>query len=90
MDVTNGRTGDHEHTTNAVVMPKLDWQPSPNWSNGVPIVRHIELGRAGGNHTDPTEDLPLCGSFLKMVGPEVERGGFRATWGRGSFKRIDV
>jgi hypothetical protein len=54
------------------------------------IVRHVDLGRAGGGHTDPTENLPLWRSFLKMVGQEVERGGFRATWGRGSFKRIDV
>jgi hypothetical protein len=54
------------------------------------IVRHVDLGRAGGGHTDPTEELPLWRSFLRMVGHEVERGGFRATWGRGSFKRIDV
>jgi hypothetical protein len=54
------------------------------------IVRHIDLGRAGGGHTDPTEDLPLWRSFIKMVNAELQRGGFRATWGKGSFKRIDV
>jgi hypothetical protein len=54
------------------------------------IVRHIELGRAGGGHTDPTEDSTLWRSFLRMVGAEYDRGGFVKTWGRGTFKRIDV
>ena len=54
------------------------------------IVRHIDLGRAGGGHTDPTEDNALWRSFLKMVAAELDRGGFRATWGKGRFKRIDV
>ncbi len=54
------------------------------------IVRHIELGRAGGGHTDPTEDVALWRSFIKMVDKELRHAGFRKTWGRGSFKRIDV
>jgi hypothetical protein len=65
--------------------------PKPQASAHDPgIVRHIDLGRAGGGHTDPTEDLPLWRSFIKMVNTELQRGGFRATWGKGRFKRIDV
>ena len=52
------------------------------------IVRHVDLGRAGGGHTDPTLDMVLWRRFVKMVGAELDRGGFRKTWGRGSFKTI--
>jgi hypothetical protein len=54
------------------------------------LARHIDLGRAGGGHTDPTEDIALWRSFLKLVNKELERGGFLKTWGKGTFKRIDV
>jgi hypothetical protein len=52
------------------------------------IVRHVDLGRAGGGHTDPTQDLVLWRAFLKLVRKELDRGGFRKTWGRGAFKKI--
>ena len=29
-------------------------------------------------------------SILKLVAAEVDRGGFRQTWGKGSFARIDM
>ena len=64
------------------------WSKDPLHKPG--IVRHIDLGRAGGGHTDPTTDVKLWTSFVKQVGKELERGGFRKTWGRGTFKRIDV
>jgi hypothetical protein len=54
------------------------------------IVRHVDLGRAGGGHTDPTEDIVLWRSFLRRVRNELERGGFRRTWGRGRFRRISA
>ena len=52
------------------------------------IVRHVDLGRAGGGHTDPTTNKALWQSFLRLVRDELKRGGFRKTWGRGTFKRI--
>jgi N-acetyl-anhydromuramyl-L-alanine amidase AmpD len=54
------------------------------------IVRHVDLGRAGGGHTDPTQDNALWRAFLKAVQRELDRGGFRKTWGRGKLQRIDV
>jgi hypothetical protein len=52
------------------------------------IVRHFDLGRAGGGHTDPTQDLAIWNRFIKMVGNELQRGGFRKTWGRGTLRPI--
>ena len=53
------------------------------------IVRHVELGRAGGGHTDPTQDEHLWRRFLVQVQTELERGDFRDSWGRGTLQRID-
>jgi hypothetical protein len=54
------------------------------------IVRHVDLGRAGGGHTDPTEDVVLWKAFLKLVRQELAAGGFRKVWGRGKLMPIDV
>jgi hypothetical protein len=54
------------------------------------IVRHVDLGRAGGGHSDPKTDIAAWRKFLKMVAAEVEKGGYRQTWGKGTLKRIDV
>jgi len=46
------------------------------------ICRHYDLGAAGGGHTDPTTDDALWVKFVAACAAELERGGFRATWGR--------
>ena len=52
------------------------------------IVRHYDLGRAGGGHTDPTTSPLIWARFLRRVGEELNRGGFRKTWGKGTLARI--
>ena len=54
----------------------------PVWSSGRGFCRHYDLGAAGGGHTDPTTDLHLWRSFVKLVQAEHARGHFRETWGR--------
>jgi hypothetical protein len=52
------------------------------------IVRHVDLGRAGGGHSGPTQDRALWRSFLKLVGRELGRSAFRNSCGRSAFKTI--
>jgi hypothetical protein len=51
------------------------------------IVRHFDLGKAGGGHTDPTLDPLVWGGFLRQVRYELDRAGFRKTWGRGRLAK---
>ena len=44
------------------------------------IVRHRDLGIAGGGHSDGPTDATWFGVFLPAVQAEVVRGGFRKTW----------
>lgn len=44
------------------------------------IVRHRDLGLAGGGHSDGPPDQIWFGAFLPAVQHEVARGGFRKTW----------
>lgn len=64
----------------------------PTWTRKpltVPgLVRHIDLGLAGGGHTDPTTDLVLWRWWVKQVQREVDRGGFRKQWGVGQLHRL--
>lgn len=46
------------------------------------IVRHKDLGAAGGDHHDPVTSEEKWVWFIYLVKHEVERGGFLATWGR--------
>lgn len=66
----------------------------PAWSRDpltVPgVVRHYDLGRAGGGHTDPTTDTALWRQFVDMVKFQYDRGGFRPEWGVGRLARIDT
>lgn len=62
------------------------WSHSPLHDAG--ICRHYDLGRAGGGHTDPTTNDAEFRAFLAGVRYQLERGGFRATWGKGRFQRI--
>lgn len=70
------------------------------WKTGIPTqwstdplnrpghVFHRDLGRAGGGHEDPTEDPAVRRYFMQQIRRELERGGFRKTWGRGRLYRI--
>lgn len=64
----------------------------PHWSRRPleqpGIVRHFDLGRAGGGHTDPTTDPAVWQYFLALTQREYERGGFRRQWGRGRLLAI--
>lgn len=63
-----------------------EWSKDPLHKPGV--VRHFDLGAAGGNHMDPTQDRLLWTAFLRQVNRELKRGGFRKTWGRGRLYGI--
>lgn len=57
----------------------------PVWTRnpGVPgVTRHLDLGLAGGGHTDPTADDTLWTHFMGLVAAEYRKGGFRKVWGR--------
>jgi N-acetyl-anhydromuramyl-L-alanine amidase AmpD len=66
----------------------------PTWTHDparVPgIIRHYDLGLAGGGHTDPTTDPAVWRRFAARVQVEHARGGFRPSWGEGTLHRIDV
>ncbi len=47
------------------------------------VIRHYDLGLAGGGHEDPTKDLDVWRAFMALVKAEVRRGGFRRQWGVG-------
>ena len=44
------------------------------------IVRHRDLGVAGGGHSDGPTDATWFGVFLPGVQAELKRGGFRKVW----------
>lgn len=46
------------------------------------IVRHRDLGVAGGGHYDGPTDATWFGVFLPAVHAELSRGGFRRVWAR--------
>lgn len=64
------------------------WTQEPTHAPGV--CRHLDLGRAGGGHSDPTADGQKWLAFMALVRIEFDRGGFRPTWGRGELHRIDT
>lgn len=64
------------------------WTRDPADTPGV--TRHLDLGRAGGGHTDPTQDVTLWRRFVARVKAEHEHGGFRPSYGVGELHRIDV
>jgi N-acetyl-anhydromuramyl-L-alanine amidase AmpD len=64
----------------------IEWSTDPLHRPGV--VRHFDLGRAGGGHTDPTTDPRLWHGFLRECQRQLDRGGFRRSWGRGRLARI--
>lgn len=62
------------------------WSKSPLSQPG--IVRHYDLGAAGGGHSDPTTDVAYWKWFLRQVVREYDRGGYRKVWGKGRLLRI--
>jgi N-acetyl-anhydromuramyl-L-alanine amidase AmpD len=44
------------------------------------IVRHRDLGAAGGGHSDGPSDQVWFHEYLPLVQHELERGGFRKVW----------
>ena len=57
----------------------------PRWSrdgSGRGITRHLDLGAAGGGHTQCGPGLADWQRLVVMVGDEIERGGYRKTWAR--------
>lgn len=56
------------------------WTKQPHTTPGV--CRHYDLGIAGGGHTDPTTDDMVWRHFITLVVAELQRGGFRPSWGR--------
>lgn len=64
------------------------WSTDP--SNKPGVVRHYDLGRAGGGHTDPTLDRNLWIDFIRRVAEEHHYGQFRPTYGVGRLERIDT
>jgi hypothetical protein len=64
------------------------WTQVPTHTPGV--IRHYDLGKAGGGHTDPTTDVRIWRGFMEKVRHEYDLGGFRPTWGEGTLHRIDT
>jgi hypothetical protein len=64
------------------------WSTSPTHKPG--IVRHYDLGIAGGGHTDPTLDVRVWTAFVQRVAWEWDHGQFRPDYGSGELHRIDT
>jgi hypothetical protein len=54
------------------------------------VIRHYDLGAAGGGHSDPTTDAVLWRRFVARVKAEYDHGGFREMYGVGELHRIDI
>lgn len=59
------------------------WLRGETLLHGRGFTRHLDLGAAGGNHSDPTSDTARWRSFVAAVETQHRRGGFRRTWGTG-------
>jgi hypothetical protein len=65
-----------------------DWTKDPVNKPG--ITRHLDLGMAGGGHSDPTSNLVVWNNFLKQVQSDVKNTSWRKTWGHGRLIRLGV
>ena len=63
------------------------WVKSPA---GVGVCRHLDLGALGNpnHHACPTADEAPWRTFMRMVQAEHKRGGFRRSWGRGTWRPL--
>lgn len=64
----------------------------PHWTRDplhvAGVCRHLDLGSAGGGHTDPTTRTEVWQYFLSGMQIEYERGHFRDKWGRGELRKV--
>jgi hypothetical protein len=64
----------------------------PTWSkkplHDAGVIRHYDLGAAGGGHTDPTTDPVMWRWFIRQCQREYDRAGYRKVWGRGKLVHI--
>ena len=63
----------------------LHYKIPPRWSRHgqeAGVCRHLDLGAAGGGHTQCGPGLHDWERFLVMLHRELERGGFRPDWAR--------
>lgn len=65
----------------------------PTWArlpSSVGVARHLDLGALGNpdHHADPTTSTVLWRRFVRRVREECDRGGFRRTWGAGTWKHL--
>jgi N-acetyl-anhydromuramyl-L-alanine amidase AmpD len=70
------------HKTN---IPAL-WTKDPLHKPG--ITRHLDLGIAGGGHSDPTSNSLLFKNFIEQTRFDLNHTSWRATWGKGKFVKI--
>ena len=51
---------------------------------------HLDLGALGNpnHHACPTADVIVWRDFVQLVRHEYNRGGFRRTWGRGTWRPL--
>jgi hypothetical protein len=59
------------------------WTKDPLHKPG--IVRHLDLGLAGGGHSDPTSNLTIWRNFIKQAKSDVTETHFRKTYGKGKL-----
>lgn len=59
------------------------WIRGDGLLQGRGFTRHVDLGKAGGGHTDPTTDVARWRMFVAAVETQLRRGGFRRSWGVG-------
>lgn len=62
------------------------WTHAPMHMAG--LTRHLDLGKAGGGHTDPTHNLTVWENFIRQVHHDVKHTQFRKTYGHGFFHHI--
>ena len=79
-----GFTGRMQEQESARIFAWLCWHLNIPPVHGVDrprgIVRHRDLGAAGGGHGDGPTDATWFGVFLPGVQAELTRGGFRKVW----------
>lgn len=62
------------------------WSHDPLHQAGV--IRHLDLGRAGGGHSDPTSNLTIWRNFIRQIEHDVLHTGWRQSWGRGDLQEV--
>jgi N-acetyl-anhydromuramyl-L-alanine amidase AmpD len=61
----------------------INYRIPPKWSRdgrSPGVTRHLDLGTAGGGHTQCGPGLDDWRRFLDMLGAEIQRSGYRKVW----------